>query len=165
VERDSKEETEHEASHQFLKVEILLLLGQVGQEAHQDIEPVVNGLRDVSLKIPLAERSGRRLALKLPFFAIRNENPGSMKRSKDVAGECAAYVVLAVVLLNVLEIGGVVDDMQTEERNCHLEGWSVSLVEGIPGLAAGSAVGLELLNIAFEGLPLWTGDPFQIARG
>lgn len=165
MESDSKEETEQEASHQFLKIELLLLLGQVRQEAYQDIEPVVNGLRDVSLKVPLAERSSRRLALKLPLLAVRNENAGAVKRSKNVAGECAAYVVLAVVLLNVLEVGGMINNMQAEERNGHLVGRSVLLVEGIPGLAAGSAVGLELLNTASEWFSLRTRYPFPVCRG
>lgn len=126
---------------------------------------MVKRLRDVSLEVFLTECSGGRLALYLPFFTVSNKNAGSVKSSKDVAGECAAYVVLAVVLLNVLEVGGMIDDMQTEERNCHLVGRPISLVEGIPGLAASSAVGLELLSIAFEGLPLWTGDPFHVGRG
>lgn len=106
---------------------------------------MMNRLRDMSLKIPLAESSGRRLALELPFFAVDNKNARSMKRSKDVTGECTTYIVLAIVLLNVLEVGGVIDDMQTEKRDSHLVGWSVSLIEGIPGLAASFAVGLELL--------------------
>lgn len=63
MESDPKEETEREASHQFLEVEFLLLLGQVRQESHQDVEPVVKGLRDMSLKVVFAERLVGHLAL------------------------------------------------------------------------------------------------------
>lgn len=165
MERDSKKETEQKASHQLLEVERLLLLGQVGQERDQDIKPVVDGLRDVSLKVPLTERSSRRLALKLPFLTVRNENAGPMEGPKDVAGECAAYIVLAITFLDVLEVSGMIDDMQAEERNGHLVGRSVLLVERIPGRAAGRPVGFEVPNTAYERFTVWTGYPLPVCRG
>lgn len=36
MESDLQEQTEHEASHEFLEVELSLFLGQVGEETSQD---------------------------------------------------------------------------------------------------------------------------------
>lgn len=101
----------------------------------------------------------------MPFFAVNNENSRPVKPCKGITGECAAYIVLTIVLLNMLEVGWVVDDMEAEERNCHFVGRSVSLIKRVPGLATGSAVGSEFLNTAFKGLALWTCDPFRVGRG
>lgn len=165
MESDSKEETEHEASHQFLKVKFRFVLGQIGQKASKDIERLVKGLRNVGFKVPLAERSRRRLALELPFFPIDNENPGPMEWSKSIPDKASAYIVLAVVLLNVFEVNGVVDYMHAKERDCHLVGRPIPLVKREPGCTASGTIGLELLRISFESLPLWPGDPFQVGGG
>ena len=101
----------------------------------------------------------------MPLFAVNNENSRPVKPCKGVAGECAAYIVLTVVLLNVLEVAWVVYDMETKKGNGHLVGWSVSLIKRVPGLTTGSAVGLEFLGIASKGLALWAGDPFRVGRG
>lgn len=84
---------------------------------------------------------------------------------KNSADEVAAYVVLAVLFLNVLEISRVIDHIHPEERNRHLIGRSMSLVERALDCTASSTVGLELLRIAFESLSFRSGDPFRVRRG
>lgn len=63
---------------------------------------MVKRSRDVSLKISLAKRSCRRLALHDPLLTVTYKNTGPMKSSKHIPRKSASYVVLAVVFLNVL---------------------------------------------------------------
>ena len=125
---------------------------------------MVKGLRDVTFKVLLAESSCRRLALYLPFLPIRYEDSSSMKGAKNVTCECSAYVIFVIVLLNMLEVLRVVNDMQTEERDCHFISRPVALVERIPGIAAGSPISLQLFNVAFECFSFWSRDPCRVGR-
>lgn len=78
---------------------------------------------------------------------------------EDVASKRPTDVVFAVVLLDVLKVGGVIDDMHTEERDGHLIGRSISLVEGVPGFAASGAVCLKLLDAPLERLAFRASNP------
>lgn len=102
------------------------------------------------VEVLLAECSCGRFPLYLPFFAVRNENAGPVKRSQGVLGEIAPSVILTILLLDILEVGGMVDNVQAEERNGHLVSRSISLVQGVPCLATSSTVGPKLLYIAFQ---------------
>lgn len=74
VECHTQKDAEHEASHELLKVKLGVRLGQVCQQPHEDIQPVMQGLGDVSLKVLLAERPRGRLALHLPLLAVGDED-------------------------------------------------------------------------------------------
>lgn len=82
-----------------------------------------------------------------------------MQCPENVPRECTPDVVFAVVFLDVLEVGWVVDNVQSEERDCELVGGSVPLIQRVPGFAAGGAVCLEFLYVAFEGFALGAWDP------
>jgi hypothetical protein len=119
----------------------------------------MNGCRDVSLEVPLAEGFSGRLTLEMPFLAVTDKDTGSMKRKKDIASECAADVVLAVGFLDMLQIRRVIDNVEAEERNGYLVGRPISLVERIPRLTASSTICLQFLSIPREWLPLGATDP------
>jgi hypothetical protein len=106
----------------------------------------------MSLEILLAERSGGSLTLGLPFLAIGDKDARSVELTKDISRERTPDIVLAVCLLDVLEISRVVDHMEAEIWNRDLICWAIALVERVPSLATGSAFCLELLRIASESL-------------
>lgn len=58
----------------------------------------------------------------------------------------------------------MVDYVQAKEGYRHLVSRSVSLVERVPGFAAGRTVCLKLLSIASESLPFGTMHPFGVGR-
>ena len=149
---DLQKQTEHEASHEFLEVEFFMFLSQVGEETSQDIKPVMEGQRDMSLKIPLTESLGCGFALELPFLPVHYEYSGPMKWSKNITDELAAYIVLAVMFLDMFQVSRMIDDVHSKEGDRHLIRRPVSLVERVPGGAACSATGLKFPRIAFEWL-------------
>lgn len=102
------------------------------------------------LEVLLAEGPRRRPALDLPLRPVRDEDAAPVQLLKGIPREGAPDIVLAVVALDVLEVGRMVDDVEAEEGDRQLVGWAVALVEGVPGRAAGGAVGLELLNVALK---------------
>lgn len=53
------------------------------------------------------------------------------------------------MFLDVLEVGWVVDYVQSEEGDCEFIRGSVPFVQRVPGLTTGGAVGLEFLHAAF----------------
>lgn len=89
----------------------------------------MEGSGDMVLKVILRERPRCGFALHLPFLAVSNKDAGSMKRSEDITGKCSANVILAVMLLNMLQVCGVVNNVHAEERNSHLIGGTISLVQ------------------------------------
>lgn len=62
----------------------------------------MKGTSDVRFKILLAEGSRGRLALDLPLLAVGDKYARSVKLAKPATSKCAANVVLAIVLLDVL---------------------------------------------------------------
>lgn len=85
-----------------------------------------------------------------------------MELAEEVPCEGAADVVLAVCLLDVLEVPWVVDDVEAGVRHGDLVGWAVALVQREPGLAACGAFRLEVLGVALEGLTLGLWYPVAV---
>lgn len=165
VKSHPKEQTEHESPHEFLKVKLFLLLCKIGQQAHQDIKPMMQRLGDVVLKILLAKRLDGRFTLKLPLFPVDDKDARSVEFSEDVAGESTTDVVLTVVLLDVLKICWMVYDVHSKEWNGQFIGRAVAFVKRVPSLTTSSAIGLELFYVALQWSTLWAADPFGIGRG
>lgn len=93
---------------------------------------------------------------------VRNEDAGSVQGLEGVACKGTTDIILAIVLLDMLKIGWMIDDVHAEERDRHLIGRTISLVQGVPGLAARSTSCLKLLNVSFEGFALRARDPFGV---
>lgn len=125
---------------------------------------MMEGLRDVSLEVPLGEGPGCRFALELPFLPIHYKYPRPVKRSEDIADEAAADVVLAVMLLDVFEVSRMIDDVHAKEGDRHLISRSVLFVESVPGGATCSATSLKLPRIAFEWLSRRPRNAFRVRR-
>lgn len=104
--------------------------------------------RNMRFEIPPTKRPRRRFPLDLPLRAINRKHTRPMQRPEDIPCERAPDVVPAVVFLDMLEVGGVVDDVQSEEGDCELVGRSVPFIQRVPGFAAGGAVCLEFLHVA-----------------
>lgn len=165
MESNSKEDAEHEATHQFLEIKLSLLLGQVGEQAQEDIHPIMDRLRNVSLEITLAECMNGCFALPRMPLSICDENPASVKGAENISSESTTNVVLAVVFLDMLQISRMVDNMHAKEWDRQFVRRAVPLVQGVPSFAAGGAICLELLKISGERPSLWTSNPFSIGGG
>lgn len=122
-------------------------------------------LRDMRLKVSLAECPSCCFSLKLPILAISNEDPAPMKPVENIPGKLPPDVVLAVVLLDMFEVGWVIDNMETEERNCYLISRSISFIKRIPRFTTGFAMGLKFFGISSQWSTLWTGNPFRVFGG
>ena len=110
----------------------------------------MNRFSNVRLEVPFTEGSCGCLPLRVPFVAICNKDACSMEWTKYVADKLASDVCFAVVLLDMLEVDGVVDDVHAEVGDCHLVSWPISFIERIPSYTAGSTVCLQLVGIASE---------------
>lgn len=115
---------------------------------------------DVGVKVLLAESPSCRLSLKVPFLPINDENAGTMQWSKYIPDELSPYIILAIMFLDVLKVGWMIDDVQPKEGEGHLICRSVSLVQRIPSFTASATIRLELLRIACEGFSQWSRNPF-----
>lgn len=67
------------------------------------------------LEVLLAEGPRRRPALDLPLRPVRDEDAAPVQLLKGIPREGAPDIVLAVVALDVLEVGRMVDDVEAEE--------------------------------------------------
>ena len=108
------------------------------------------------LEVVLAVCSSGRLALEVPIVAVSNEDPGSMQGPKHVAVEPSPHVVLVVVLLDVFEINGMINNVEAEERNRELEHGSILFVQ-LESCFRACTTSLEVAEIAFEHLPTLRG--------
>ena len=124
---------------------------------------MVKGISDVILEIFLAERSRRRLALKLPLFPIGHKDSSPVKRLEGITRECAANIIFAIMFLNVFEIDWMVDDVHAEEGKRDLISGSESMVKRIPGFATRTTIGLQLFDVACEGTAFRSRNPARIS--
>ena len=79
-------------------------------------------------EVLLSERLGSRLSLDLPCLSICDKYASPVQRGKCIPSERASNVVFAVVFLDVLEVGRMVDNMQAEERDRYLVCGPISLI-------------------------------------
>lgn len=116
----------------------------------------------MSFEVLLAERPRRCLALELPFLPVRHEDTGPVELSEDKSSESAPDVVLVVRLLDVLEIGRMIDDVHPVEGDRQFVGRAVTLIERVPQLGAAFAFRVEVSRVTAEESTARPTDPWSV---